>query len=134
MHYRTLGILGMVATLGACASLIDDRPPEEIVAERAAKHLDLLHNQEWEAALQFTTPSFREGNTPEQYAKRYGGVWMWRATRVGDVACDAGDEITRCVANTYRTVRMPPMTWDSEHYKPRVWIKVDEAWYIFERN
>ena len=134
MRYRTLILLGMINVLGACASLIDDRPPEEIVAERASEHLNLLHKQDWEAALQFTTPSFRKNNTPEQYAKRYGGVWMWRGTRVGKVACDAAAEITRCVADTYRTVQMPPMTWESEHYKPRVWIKVDRDWYIFERG
>ena len=134
MRYRTLVILGMISSLVACASFVDDRPPEEIVAERAAKHLDLLHKQEWEAALQFTTPSFRESNTPEVYAKRYGGVWMWSATRVGKVTCDAGAEVTRCVADTYRTVQMPPTTWESEHYKPRVWIKVDRDWYIFERS
>ena len=132
MIYRAAITLFILVGLGACALTVDQRPPDAIVAERAAQHLELLHKQEWEAALLFTTPAFREANTPEQYAKRYGGVWMWRATRVGKVACDAGAEITRCVADTYRTVQVPPMTWESEHYKPRVWIKVDRDWYIFE--
>ena len=134
MIYRAALALLILVALGGCALFADKRPPEEIVAERAAQHLDLLHKQEWEAALLFTTPTFREANSSEQYAKRYGGVYMWRSTRVGKVACDEGAEITRCVVDTYRNVQMPPMTWESEHYKPRVWIKVDRDWYIFESS
>lgn len=120
--------------LSSCASLIDTRPPEEIVAERAAAHLELLRAQQWEEALTYTTPGFRSKTTPDLYAARYGGVWMWQSTRIGDVVCEDGVEAERCVVQSYLTVVMPPkVDWPTEHYKPQTWIKVNGDWFIYQR-
>ena len=100
-------LLGTSMVLASCATL-DSRPPEEIVESRAAKHLDLLHQQQWADALEYTTPAFRSRTTPEQYAGRYGGVWMWQSTRVGIATCDGSDEPTSCEVQTYRTIVLPP--------------------------
>ena len=118
--------------LASCVAL-DSRPPEEIVESRAATHLDLLHQQKWADALEYTTPAFRSRTTPTQYAGRYAGVWMWQATRVGEATCSGDPETNRCVVKTYRMVVMPPQILDpTEHYLPKTWIKVDGRWYIYE--
>ena len=131
MIFRWTLVVAFMA-LASCAAL-DSRPPEEIVQSRAATHLDLLHQQAWADALEYTTPAFRSRTTPEQYAGRYGGVWMWQSTRVGIATCDGSEEPTSCEVQTYRTILMPPhITRPSEHYKPRTWIKVDGGWYIYE--
>lgn len=127
-------VVVLILGLGACASIVDSRPPEEIVAERAAIHLELLRTQQWEEALAYTTPGFRSNTDPDRYAARYGGVWMWQSTRIGDVVCEGDPEIERCTVQSYRTVLMAPkVDWPTEHYKPQIWIKVDGSWYIYQR-
>ena len=133
MIYRAALALLILVALGGCALFADQRPPEEIVAERAATHLELLRLEQWEEALAYTTPGFRSANNADDYAARYGGVWMWQSTRVGEVQCEGEPAPDRCVVQTYRTVVPPKVTWASEHYKPRTWIKVDGKWYIYER-
>lgn len=125
--------LVVILSVQGCVIVRDSRPPEEIVAERAATHLELLRQQEWEQALAYTTPGFRSQTTPEQYSGRYGGVWMWKATRVGDVSCDGEPVTDRCKVQTYRTVSSPHLTGEIEHYSPKVWINVDRQWFIYEK-
>ena len=133
MIYRAVITLVILVGLGGCALIADQRPPEEIVAERAATHLELLRLEQWDEALAYTTPAFRSKTPPDQYAKKYGGVWMWQSTRVGEVSCDGEPEKTRCEVQTYRTIVFrPQMTKPREHYKPRTWINVDGQWFIFE--
>ena len=117
----------------SCALVKDSRPPEEIVAERAAIPLELLRQQQWEEALAYTAPGFRSRTTSGQYSSRYGGVWMWQATRVGDVTCDGEPTPDRCKVQTYRTVRSPHINGPVEHYSPKVWINVDGEWFIYEK-
>ena len=125
-------LTGISMVLTSCAAL-DSTPPEEIVKSRAATHLDLLHQQKWADALEYTTPAFRSRTTPEHYAGRYAGVWMWQATRVGKASCSGEPEKNRCVVQTYRSVVMPPRVLEpTEHYLPKTWIKVDGSWYIYE--
>ena len=133
-NYRNR-LLALLATLSVqgCTTVTDNRPPEEIVVERAAVHLELLREQQWEQALSYTTPGFRSQTTPEQYSGRYGGVWMWKETRVGDVSCDGQPVTDRCKVQTYRTVSSPHFQGDIEHYSPKVWIKVDGQWFIYEK-
>lgn len=133
MIYRVATALLILCGLGACALVADQRAPQEIVAERAAKHLNLLHQGQWADALELTTPGFRSKTTPEQYSARYGGVWMWQSTRIGTVTCEDSDEPASCDVQTYLTFLMPPlMTVPSEHYKLRTWIKVGSGWYVYE--
>ena len=126
------GVLVIMIGQG-CAMVGDSRPPEEIVAERAAVHLELLREQQWEQALTYTTPGFRSQTTPDQYSGRYGGVWMWKETRIGDVTCDGEPTADRCKVQTYRTVNSPHLNGDIEHYSPKVWINVDGKWFIYEK-
>lgn len=130
----------ILSALGACASGVDPGTPEELVAERQAMHLEYLRTGNWGEALQFTTPGFQSKTTPEEYAGRYGGVWMWQSTRVGAVSCEGETEATRCKVDTYRMVVMPPhMTpgyrgmEPSEHYLSKTWIKVGGEWYAYEK-
>ena len=117
----------------ACTAFEDSRPPEKIVEERAGTYLRLLFEQEWEEALQYTSPGFRSKTTPEQLSRKYGGVWMWQEVWIGDVECDEGASTDRCVVQTFKSIKSPHYDGVVEDYRPKTWIKVDGQWFAYER-
>ena len=130
-RFRLLALAVGYAVIAGCAGVFDSRPAEEIVADRAAKHLSYLQAQEWGRALKFTTPAFRSVTTSEQYAVRYRGAGGWLESRVGEVSCDAPD-YNVCNAATYVTTRQPMYGMSNERYRPRKWIKSGNQWFIYE--
>lgn len=123
--------LSALLSLGGCAGAFDSRPPEEVVAERAGKHLEHLRLQEWDKAIKYTSKAFRSAHSAEDYGMMYRGSVSWLDARIGKVECDA-PEYTKCKVGTYVTTRQPQFSYSNERYRPRDWWFIDGNWYIYE--
>ena len=123
-------LVGTFLFLASCAAL-DSRPPEEVVAERAAKHLEHLRLQNWDEALRFTSPAFRSVNSADQYSFRYRGSGAWLETRIGKVECEAAEPGV-CEVATYIKTRRPGFSYSTERYRPRTWLLIDGKWDVYE--
>ena len=130
MMVRWILLATSILVLASCA-VLDARPPEEVVAERAGKHLEHLQRQEWDEAINYTSKAFRSAHSSQDYAVMYRGSASWLDVRVGAVECDAPD-FTVCKVATYVTTKRPRFGYTNERYRPRDWLFIDGNWYIYE--
>ena len=127
----------MLILLAACASL-DTRSPEERVEERAVAQAQALLDQDYEAALEFVTPSYRNGPKAELYEAKFSGAVFWIRVEPRWVRCDEVPEPERCSVRMWIFNDIPwsnrgnsirggdvPISWDT------TWIKLDGEWYQY---
>ena len=113
-----------------CA-VLDSRPPEVIVAERAQQRIDLLMEGDYEASYAFTTPGYRTTEGPGRYGTRWAGTSMWTHADVLNVRCDGSDTATRCkvaVKVEYVAVKVG----GSSTVLREDWIFVDGNWFLHQ--
>lgn len=123
------GLVLALLVMAGCSSTGSSGTPEEQVARRAQERLDAMMAGDFERALAYTTPAFREGTTSNRYRGRYAGVGNWTNASVERVAC----EEERCnvtISVTYQMVRP-----NIENTRPldEVWITTGGEWYIYEQ-
>lgn len=132
--------IGLTALLAGCASL-DNRPPEEIVGERALKQARALMERDFDEAVTYTTPAYQNGPRSWTYPADHSGAMYWRDVQLRWVRCDEGPDPDRCSARIWIFAEFPqvairpgmtsgssadvPISWD------KTWIKIDGRWYQY---
>ena len=129
--------LTLMTTVG-CVSL-DQRTPEERVEERAVAQAQALLDQDYEMALQYTVPSFRNSPQARSYEAKLSGAAFWVRFEPRWVRCEDRPEPERCEVRIWIYNNIPwsnrgyssergssvPISWDT------TWIKVESEWYQF---
>ena len=126
--FRITLIAAMVLASG-CA-IFDNRPPEQVVADRAQERVNLLMRGDFEKAYRYATPGYRATNTVDQYAADFGGVSMWLEAEVGEVNCPLLEEVLVCDVVTLISYNPPRMGYVQTTQVPERWIKVENGWYL----
>lgn len=124
--------------LSGCAAL-DQRTPEERVEQRSAEQAQALLEQDYETALEYVSPSFRDGPQAGIYKAKFSGSAFWVGFETRWVRCEDGPEPTSCSVRTWIYNNVPwsnrgygsargsdvPISWDT------TWIKVENEWYQY---
>ena len=124
-------VCGM-AMLAGCAS-IDSRPPEEIVAERALEQVAFLMAGDFDNALSYMSPSYRNGGRAQFYSADKSGALSWQKADLKWVKCEDAPEPKRCEIRLLITVVKPPAI-RTPIVVPLddIWIKVENRWFMYE--
>ncbi len=120
----------LVATctlVAACAGVATPKAPEEVVAERAQAHMDLLLAGNFQQALSYTTPAYRTGRGLTDYTRRHVGVPSWNKAEVSSVVCE-GDRCEVAIEVVYQTLGAG---FENTRSREERWIRVDGSWYVY---
>lgn len=120
-----------VAALSGCA-IFDNRPPEEIVSERAQTRLDRLLNGDFERSYQYMTPGYRAIHTVNQYTVDFAGSGMWTDTSIATVDCTTIGEapVTACKVVALISYPAPRMGYIQTTEVTESWVLLDGRWYL----
>lgn len=129
-------LLTCLLILSGCA-LFDQRPPEEVVLERAEAHLAALREGDFQAALDYTTPAFQQSARARRYGSMYSSAPMWRGAEIYAVKCEESEVVERCTVRTrilpfiaphiQANIRDLPVSVSAE------WIYTERDWYRYEK-
>lgn len=115
-------------TLTGCATVATVKSDEEQVAQRAQEWLDAVRKMDFARAVTYTTPTFRQTAAAAAYSGRYAGANTWTAGEVGKIEC----EEDRCDVQIMVTYRLGRPRIENNRPLDKVWIKVENQWYIYE--
>ena len=121
-------VIAAMALLAACG---DNRPPEEIVAERAQARWDAMVDRDFEKVWEFYSPGFREQSSKSAFAADYARRPMrWDSARVVSVDCQE----RRCETEfevSYTVTGGPGTLAGMENTRSvdNVWIEIDGQWW-----
>lgn len=121
-----LSLLTLVVVSG-CASL--QRPPEEVVAERAQQRLDALVNHKPKIAYSYASPGYRASVPFEVHHPKIAGSNSWLGAKVKSVECE--EDV--CTVRTLITYRLHGGKIENTRPMKEKWIKVDGQWWIYHR-
>jgi hypothetical protein len=115
-----------VAVLGGCA-MLDARPPEEVVKERAQQRWDAMVKSDFKAAYQYLSPGSRAVSTPEAYAASLK-TGFWKGAAVDRVVCDRPDvcEAMMAIEYEFRGSRIKTPLKET-------WIKEGSNWWFVQK-
>ena len=125
-------LAAILVSMAGC-TLFETRPPEEVVAERAMEQANYLMAGDFDAALEYMTPSYQNGPKAQNYRADKAAAPSWRAAAVKWVKCDPVDAAERCEVRLLVTVTRPPsMNVPIQVPLDDVWILVERKWYQFD--
>jgi len=130
----SVGIHLLLATaiLGGCA-LVEKRPAEDSVQQRAQERLDLMWYGKMEEAYLYTSPGYREIRSWQQYAADWAGSQMWKEAQVHRVNCGDSDQPDSCQV-TVRVVFLAPRQDDPvTTFLEERWLWIDGEWYLYQK-
>jgi len=105
---------------------------DKLLADRVEARWKALIERDFAAAYGYALPSYRQANTPEQFAKGYGRAVGWRMAQVQGIRYDA-PEIAR-VKIALETEQATP--WSGGQLEKRVtgidetWLNRDGVWWL----
>lgn len=130
-------LLGVALVMTGCA-VVQPQPPEEIVRARAEAQAQALVDQDFEKALSYTTPAYRNSPRSQYYQANHSGSSFWNATEVRWVRCDEVPDPERCSVRVWIYGQFPrPGRYtgqrgiDAPSSLDTVWIKIDRQWYQY---
>ena len=127
-----LMVAGLVTVLSGC-TMLDSRPPEEIVAERSLARVEALMDGDYDAAYVFTTPGYQSIETSERYGIRWAGVGMWEDVIVRDVTCLPAESPNLCKLSM--EVRFKAMRQEEQTTALfEDWVLMDGVWYFSQKR
>ena len=107
-------------------------PPEEQVRERATRYYEALSQGDYEAALKYVTPGYRNTAQADRYHVKYSASPRWISTEVIKVNCGEESPPTRCVVRTSILAELhkqfPPLSTPVDS----IWLNIDSQWYRYE--
>lgn len=132
-------LLCLAALILVSCVAIDQLTPEERVEQRAVEQSQALLEQDYERALQYVVPSYRDGPLAGQYKANFSGAAFWIRFEPRWVRCEEGPQPESCSVRIWIYNNIPwsgrgaetsrgsdvPISWDS------TWIKVDGEWYQY---
>lgn len=119
---------GLAALLFGCAGLgVDNRPAEQIVAERAQAWADALLADDHESAYAFTSPGYRQFASADKYHARVAGTARWETAEIGRVTCEESACDVRVV------VEYPGYKGTVDVRRPRDyrWVLSEGQWWLY---
>ena len=127
-----LGCLAMILSLSGCAGWLEPPSLEEVVGQRATQWAEALLAQDFNAALEMTTPGFRNSPRASRYQADFAGASWWQDVSLKWVRCEEGEDPTSCEVRQIIVLMRPPavsspipIPYDS------TWVKLDGSWFIF---
>ena len=119
---------GLVLVLGGCAALgVDNRPADQIVAERAQAWADALLVDDHEVAYEYTNPGYRQFASPDKYHARVAGTSRWESAEVREVTCEESACTVRMVVG-YRGYKNTVDVVRSREYR---WVLSEGRWWLY---
>ena len=128
----TAAVILAVLVAGCASNSSMNVPPEARVAELAQAHADALMALDYEAAVQFTTPSFQAGPLARRYPSRYAGSRYWEDVEIKKVTCEPMEAPDRCVVRSIVYSNMPELGGVTPIVRDRTWVKIDGDWFLYE--
>lgn len=129
-----LGCVVMIVGLSGCAGGFQSPSPEEVVGQRAMQWAEALMAQDFDTALEMTTPGFRKSPRASRYRADFAGASWWQDVSLKWVKCEEGEEPLSCeVRQIIMFMRPPavsspmPMPYDT------TWVKLEGSWYVFNQ-
>ena len=120
------GVAGIILGVAGCA-MLDTRPPEEVLKERAQQKWDALVRVDLKAAYQYLSPGSRAVVTPEAYASgiRAG---FWKSAVVDRVTCEKPDvcDVHLLIEYDHRGMRIKTPLKET-------WIKEGSSWWFVQK-
>lgn len=116
------------AVLAGCETLgLDNRPPEEIVAQRAQAWADALLEGNLKRAYKYTSPNYRKFATLGRYNARVEGTSRWDTAQVDRVEC----ETEACTVTFYLEYDAPHMKVQIRRPREYRWVRVENRWWLY---
>lgn len=116
---------------GACAGL-EPKTPEEIVGERALEQARALMAADFDTAIEYMTPSYKNSDRASDFKRSRSGATGWMDASLKWVKCDDEPQPTRCeVRLLVKIMRPPAVTTPIIVPLDDVWILVDGEWYQY---
>jgi len=101
----------IVTMLWACVTGCATKPEfteEDRVAARALEWAEALMDLDFDKALTFMTPSYRNSPRAERFQGEFMGASFWHAAELKWVKCDAIEGYQRCAVRLIITFSRPP--------------------------
>ena len=125
-------LLLVYALLAACSSLGNARPAEEIVGERALEHARALMAGDFDGAIEFMIPTYKNSPRAKDFKRSKSGATGWQDVSLKWVKCDDGEVTERCeVRLIVKTLRPPAVMVPITVPLDDVWILVEGGWYQY---
>lgn len=78
----------LAAALAGCASVPDNRPPEEVVRQRASERAEAFVKGDLDRSYSLTAPSYRKLRDVDAYKRSFGNAARWEKAEVKGVTCE----------------------------------------------
>jgi hypothetical protein len=133
-RYPTLKLVCLVMILGltGCAGGFQSPSAEEVVGQRATRWAEALMAQDYESALEMTTPAFRNSPRASRYQAEFAGATWWQDVSLKWVRCEEGEQPLTCeVRQIILLMRPPAVTSPIPIPYDTTWIKLKGSWYVF---
>lgn len=121
--------LAMLA-LGACSG--PDRPPEEVVGERAQARWDAVVAREFESAWAYYTPGFRDKSDAATFRVEMNQRPIrWDSAEVTEVDCSQEDKCEVAARIGYTAVGAPGQLagMQNERTIRETWLRIGGDWW-----
>lgn len=127
------------ALLAACnTQKADNRPPEEIISERAAARWQAMMDREYAKAYEHVAPSVRSVMSLDGYKRRYNILSdqhpsSWKKAEVRGVSCESSDA---CTAKVYLETQIHVPKFQGMRATAETeerWILQDGQWWVHLR-
>lgn len=119
-------------TLTACG---DNRPPEEIVKERALSRWEIRKNGTSEGLYDYLSPAKRQIISEDAYKSQFGNSITYTDATVKDVVCAStgGEIVENCEVKIFIKFELrQPFKTSSSTLLTETWVKEDGQWWIAE--
>ena len=116
----------IVVVLGGCA-VLDQRPAEQQVQERAQARWDLVLKGELSAAYEYMSPGSRAVMTRDQYVNSVR-MGFWKAVKVDKVVCETPASCEAHLTVDYELRGSPIRTPAKE-----TWVKDGSTWWYLRK-
>lgn len=134
-----MAVVYLLSFVMVSCAWVDQRTPEERVEQRAVEQAQALLERDYEKALQFVVPSYRDGPQARSYEAKVSGTAFWVRFEPRWVRCEDQPEPESCSVRIWIYNNVPwsnrgyesargssvPISWDT------TWIKVDNEWYQY---
>jgi hypothetical protein len=116
----------LAASLAGCAAMPDNRPPEEVVRQRASERAEAFVKGDFERSYSMTAPSYRKLRDLNAYTRSFGPSAKWEKAEVKGVTC----ETQRCKVAI--SVSVKPLI--RARFGDTITVQFEETWLLEDGN
>ncbi len=127
---RTIAVAALALLLAACSK--PDRPPEDVVAERAQARWDAMVAQEFQRAWEYYSPGFREQTEPAVFEVQMSQRPVrWDSAELVEVECPQPEKCTARFRVGYTAVGAPGQLagLQNERSIRETWVRLQDEWW-----